>query len=128
MENNVRKMKRSSLKVSSPLNVNEIGSLQTKSKRNSVSWNIGNPFNFKELKTTFENETNNNKTHHNEKFPNRKSFEEARKKSSKDEFALAKELLKNKNLMDEIKKIATYTTTNSVENSGFAEAVYKFAL
>lgn len=29
---------------------------------------------------------------------------------------------------DEIKKIATYTTTNSVENSGFAEAVYKFAL
>lgn len=27
---------------------------------------------------------------------------------------------------DEIKKIATYTTTNSVENSGFAEAVNKF--
>ncbi len=27
---------------------------------------------------------------------------------------------------DEIKKIATYTTKNSVENSGFAEAVYKF--
>lgn len=29
---------------------------------------------------------------------------------------------------DEIKKIATYTTTNSVENSGFAEAVNKFVL
>lgn len=29
---------------------------------------------------------------------------------------------------DEIKKIANYTTTNSVENSGFAEAVHKFAL
>lgn len=27
---------------------------------------------------------------------------------------------------DEIKKIATYTTENTVENSGFAEAVYKF--
>lgn len=27
---------------------------------------------------------------------------------------------------DEIKKVATYTTTNTVENSGFAEAVYKF--
>lgn len=29
---------------------------------------------------------------------------------------------------DEIKKIATYTTTSSVENSGFAEAVYKFVV
>jgi len=29
---------------------------------------------------------------------------------------------------DEIKKIATYTTTNSVANSGFAEAVYKFVV
>ena len=29
---------------------------------------------------------------------------------------------------DEIKKIATYTTTNSVENSGFAEAIYKFVV
>lgn len=27
---------------------------------------------------------------------------------------------------DEIKKIATYTTENTVENSGFAEAIYKF--
>ena len=27
---------------------------------------------------------------------------------------------------DEIKKISTYTTENTVENSGFAEAVYKF--
>lgn len=27
---------------------------------------------------------------------------------------------------DEIKKIATYTTQNTVENSGFAEAIYKF--
>lgn len=27
---------------------------------------------------------------------------------------------------DEIKKVATYTTTNTVENSGFAEAIYKF--
>ena len=29
---------------------------------------------------------------------------------------------------DEIKKIATYTTINSVENSGFAEAINKFVL
>lgn len=29
---------------------------------------------------------------------------------------------------DEIKKVATYTTTNSVENSGFAEAIYKFVV
>lgn len=29
---------------------------------------------------------------------------------------------------DDIKKVATYTTTNSVENGGFAEAVYKFVV
>ena len=116
MENNVRKMKRSSLKVSSPLNVNEIRALQTKSKRNSVSWNIGNPFNFKELKTTFENETNENKSHHNEKFQNRKSFEEARKKSIKDEFALAKEVLKNKKLMDEIELEEEEVKKNTEKN------------
>lgn len=29
---------------------------------------------------------------------------------------------------DEIKKVATYTTTNSVADSGFAEAVYKFVV
>lgn len=30
------------------------------------------------------------------------------------------------NAYDEIKKVAKYTTTNTVENGGFAEAVYKF--
>lgn len=30
------------------------------------------------------------------------------------------------NAYDDVKKVATYTTTNSVENSGFAEAVYKY--
>lgn len=29
---------------------------------------------------------------------------------------------------DEIKKVATYTTTNSARNSGFAEAIYKFVV
>lgn len=30
------------------------------------------------------------------------------------------------NAYDEVKKVATYTTANSVEESGFAEAVYKY--
>lgn len=30
------------------------------------------------------------------------------------------------NSYDEVKKVATYTTKNNVENSGFAEAVYKY--
>ena len=30
------------------------------------------------------------------------------------------------NAYDDVKKVATYTTTNNVENSGFAEAVYKY--
>ena len=30
------------------------------------------------------------------------------------------------NAYDAVKKVATYTTTNNVENSGFAEAVYKY--
>lgn len=30
------------------------------------------------------------------------------------------------NAYDAVKKVATYTTTNTVENSGFAEAIYKY--
>ena len=30
------------------------------------------------------------------------------------------------NSYDAVKAVATYTTVNSVENSGFAEAVYKY--
>ena len=30
------------------------------------------------------------------------------------------------NAYDELKQVANYTTANSVENGGFAEAVYKF--
>lgn len=30
------------------------------------------------------------------------------------------------NAYDEVKQVASYTTTNSVENAGFAEAIYKF--
>ena len=30
------------------------------------------------------------------------------------------------NAYDDVKKVATYTTTNNVDNSGFAEAVYKY--
>lgn len=30
------------------------------------------------------------------------------------------------NAYDEVKNVANYVTTNSVDNAGFAEAVYKF--
>ena len=30
------------------------------------------------------------------------------------------------NAYDEVKKVASYTTTNSAENGGFAEAIYRF--
>ena len=81
------KPKRSSLKNSKPMNPNEI--LAYSKKRNSVSWKIGSNLKFPEVMTKFDIE---NKKNDNEKD---KKFEEARRKSIKNEFSLAKELLKN---------------------------------
>ena len=86
-ENIVNKPKRSSLKNSKPMNPNEI--LAYSKKRNSVSWKIGSNLKFPEVMTKFDIE---NKKNDNEKD---KKFEEARRKSIKNEFSLAKELLKN---------------------------------
>ena len=85
-ENKENKPKRSSLKNSKPINPNEI--LAYSKKRNSVSWKIGSNLNFPEVKTKFDIENKKENEHD-------KQFKEARRKSIKNEFSLAKELLKN---------------------------------
>ena len=87
IHNKENKPKRSSLKSSQHLNPNDI--LAYSKKRNSVSWKIGSNLKFPEVMTKFDIE---NKKNDNEKD---KKFEEARRKSIKNEFSLAKELLKN---------------------------------
>ena len=94
--------KRSSLKMPNSINPNDI--IVNKKKRNSVSFKLGENNQFKELRARFQeteihkiNEEKNNK------------FNEARKKSIKNEFSLVKELLKNKeieviNENDEVKE------------------------
>ena len=85
-ENKENKPKRSSLKNSKPMNPNEI--LAYSKKRNSVSWKIGSNLNFPEVKAKFDIEKKEENEHD-------KQFKEARRKSIKNEFSLAKELLKN---------------------------------
>ncbi len=80
------KQKRSSLKDSKPLDPNKIMSYPK--KRNSVSFKIGN-----ELK--FLNQKGNIEEHE-------KKFEELRRKSVKNEFSIAKELLRNDKDIQEI--------------------------
>ena len=87
IHNKENKPKRSSLKSSKPLNPNDI--LTYSKKRNSVSWKIGSNLKFPEVMTKFDIE---NKKNDNEKD---KKFKETKKKSIKNEFSLAKELLKN---------------------------------
>ena len=88
--------KRSSLKMPNSINPNDI--IVNKKKRNSVSFKLGENNQFKELRARFQeteihkiNEEKNNK------------FNEARKKSIKNEFSLVKELLKKQK--EEIEEI-----------------------
>ena len=81
--------KRSSLKTANIMDANEILNY-SKKKRNSVSFQLGGNFKYKELRAKFEDikqeATNPIK---------KKNFLDARKKSIKNEFALVKEMLKN---------------------------------
>ena len=82
--------KRSSLKMSNIMDPNEILNY-SKKKRNSVSFQLGGNFKYKELRAKFDD------IKKEEKNPiQQKNFNEARKKSIKNEFALVKEMLKNK--------------------------------
>ena len=81
------KPKRSSLKNSERLNPNEI--MAYSNKRNSVSWKHNSNLNFDEVKAKFNIKEKKEENEHD------KQFKEARRKSIKNEFSLAKELLKN---------------------------------
>ena len=80
------KEKRSSLKNTEPMNSQEI--LDYGKKRSSVSWKENEKLNFPEVKAKFNIENKEESEHD-------KKFKEARRKSIKNEFSLAKELLKN---------------------------------
>ena len=86
------KPKRSSLKNSERLNPNEI--MAYSKKRNSVSWKIGSPLNF-EAKFMNVEEKKIDEEHE-------KKFKEARRKSIKNEFSIAKEFFKNDKAIQEI--------------------------
>ena len=101
------RQKRSSLKNSTPLNVNDFAKIQHKNKRNSVSWNVNTNMDIKEIKPIFHVDNGEDKGRKMSDFGVQsnilhKKFEEARKRSIKNEFSFAKELLKNKPLVEEI--------------------------
>ena len=87
MSETENKPKRSSLKNSHRLNPDEI--MAYSKKRNSVSWKLNSNLNFDEVKAKFNIKEKKEENEHD------KQFKEARRKSIKNEFSLAKELLKN---------------------------------
>ena len=86
------KPKRSSLKQNKKLNPNEI--MNNSNKRNSVCWKLGSVLNFE--KKFMNNEEKNIDEAHDKK------FKEARRKSIKNEYLIAKEFLKNDKEIQEI--------------------------
>ena len=86
------KPKRSSLKQNKKLNPNEI--MNYSKKRNSVCWKLGSLLNFE--KKFMNNEEKNIDEAHDKK------FKEARRKSIKNEYFIAKEFLKNDKEIQEI--------------------------
>ena len=90
--------RRSSLKTGDSKKLDSL--TKGKDKRNSVSWGQSNTFQFKAMKAMFQesNEVNNQKKENDAKH---QKFVEFRKKSIKNEFSIVKELMKNKNLIEE---------------------------
>ena len=104
------KPKRSSLKGANMMDAKEIMKY-AKKKRNSVSFQLGGNFQFNKLRTTFEEMK--------PKIINplkKKSFVEKRKQSIKNEFALAKELLKKRKSIDEIENETEEVIENTNKN------------
>ena len=89
---NPKRPKRSSLKNSNPLNEKEI--MNYGKKRNSVSFQIGNVLQFKANFVGIEDKKIDDE--------HEKKFKEARRKSIKNEFQIAKDLLKNDKEIQEI--------------------------
>ena len=102
---NQHKEKRSSLKISTPLNENELKAIQLKGKRNSVSFQIGNSFNLQSIKPTFDESKQERKmSSFVPRIEDKRKFEEKRKKSIKNEFAAARELMQTQALIEEFDK------------------------
>ena len=92
------KPKRSSLKQKDKLDIKDIMEYNKNIKRHSVSWNVSiRKFNLEGVKTNFESNTEKKDKEKNEEFL------EKRRRSIKNEFVLAKELIKNENVIEEIK-------------------------
>jgi septum formation inhibitor MinC len=103
--------KRSSLKMANMLDPKEIMSYQKK-KRNSVSFQLGGNFKFKELRAKFEDIKPEKKKNPEEK----KAFSEARRKSIKNEFALVKEMLKKEKAIEEVENETEEVKENTDKN------------
>ena len=97
-DNNVPK-KRSSLKMSNCLTKEELQALQKRYKRLSVNWDSSiKSIDLKTIKTSFEKI---DKEKVDKDVKAERKFEEARRKSIKNEFTLVKEMMKNKKIDDE---------------------------
>ena len=97
-DNNVPK-KRSSLKISNCLTKEELKALQKRYKRLSVNWDSSiKSIDLKAIKTSFEKI---DKEKADKDVKAERKFEEARRKSIKNEFTLVKEMMKNKKIDDE---------------------------
>ncbi len=95
------KARRSSLRTHDPNNkLDSAALMKLKEKRNSVSWGQSNTFQFKAMKAMFQESSDVDKPK-KETEEKHKQFIESRKKSIKNEFSIVKELMKNKNIIEE---------------------------
>ena len=94
------KGRRSSLKTHDNNQLDATELLKIKNKRNSVSWGQSNTFQFKAMKAMFQESKDINKQT-KETEEKHKQFIESRKKSIKNEFSIVKEMMKNKNIIEE---------------------------
>lgn len=96
------KVRRSSLRMAGEPHFNKdmkVGGV--KGKRNSVSWGLTNTFQFKEMKAMFQESNELKKVQAPEEIKKHQEFVESRRKSIKNEFSIVKEMLKNKNVIEE---------------------------
>ena len=95
------KVRRSSLRTHDANNqLDPTALMKLKEKRNSVSWGQSNTFQFKAMKAMFQESSDVDKPK-KETEEKHKQFIESRKKSIKNEFSIVKELMKNKNILEE---------------------------
>ena len=109
------KGRKSSLKYHDNNQLDPAELLKIKNKRNSVSWGQSSTFQFKAMKAMFqESKDINQPTKESEE--KHKQFVESRKKSIKNEFSIVREMMKNKNIIeeDEIKEEVKNNTDKNV--------------